>query len=108
MIWKARDDCKFLVELYRENMLRSDADKIQAIKLISKIFFNLVPRTSSLDVPNIEIAVKIIDWFIDGKPVDWRDISKAIGSFLEVIELGMIESKLLNADSHITVEKIEQ
>lgn len=108
MIWKARDDCKFLVDLYRETLLRSDEDKIKAIKLISKIFFNLVPRTSSLDVPNIEIAVKIIDYFIDGKPVDWRDIAKAIGSFLEVIELGLIESKLLRVDHHINVEKIEQ
>lgn len=107
MIWKARNDCKLLVDLYRDDMLQSNEDKIKAIKLISKIFFNLVPRTSSLDVPNIEIAVKIIDWFVDEKPVDWRDISKAIGSFLEIIELGLIENKLLNDERHITVEKLE-
>ena len=107
MIWKARDDCKLLVDLYREDMLQSNDDKIKAIKLISKIFYNLVPRTSSLDVPNVEIAVKIIDWFVDEKPVDWRDIAKAIGSFLEVIELGLIESKLLAQEQHKAVEKLE-
>jgi hypothetical protein len=105
MIWKARDDCKLLVDLYREDMLQSNDDKIKAIKLISKIFYNLVPRTSSLDVPNVEIAVKIIDWFVDEKPVDWRDIAKAIGSFLEVIELGIMETKLLAQEK--SVEKIE-
>tara|TARA_R110000868_G_scaffold20477_13_gene86587 strand:+ start:8994 stop:9317 length:324 start_codon:yes stop_codon:yes gene_type:complete len=107
MIWKARNDCKLLVDLYREDMLQSNDDKIKAIKLISKIFYNLVPRTSSLDVPNVEIAVKIIDWFVDEKPVDWRDIAKAIGSFLEVIELGLIESKLLTQEQYKAVEKLE-
>jgi hypothetical protein len=107
MIWKARNDCKLLVDLYREDMLQSNDDKIKAIKLISKIFYNLVPRTSSLDVPNVEIAVKIIDWFVDEKPVDWRDIAKAIGSFLEVIELGLMESKLLAQEQHKAVEKLE-
>ena len=107
MIWQARNDCKLLVDLYREDMLQSNDDKIKAIKLISKIFYNLVPRTSSLDVPNVEIAVKIIDWFVDEKPVDWRDIAKAIGSFLEVIELGLIESKLLAEEKHKAVEKLE-
>lgn len=107
MIWKARNDCKLLVDLYREDMLQSNDDKIKAIKLISKIFYNLVPRTSSLDVPNVEIAVKIIDWFVDEKPVDWRDIAKAIGSFLEVIELGLIESKLLAQEQYKAVEKLE-
>jgi hypothetical protein len=107
MIWQARNDCKLLVDLYKEDMLQSNDDKIKAIKLISKIFYNLVPRTSSLDVPNVEIAVKIIDWFVDEKPVDWRDIAKAIGSFLEVIELGLIESKLLAEEKHKAVEKLE-
>jgi len=107
MIWQARNDCKLLVDLYKEDMLQSSDHKIKAIKLISKIFYNLVPRTSSLDVPNIEIAVKIIDWFVDEKPVDWRDIAKAIGSFLEVIELGLIESKLLAEEKHKAVEKLE-
>jgi hypothetical protein len=107
MIWQARNDCKLLVDLYKEDMLQSNDHKIKAIKLISKIFYNLVPRTSSLDVPNIEIAVKIIDWFVDEKPVDWRDIAKAIGSFLEVIELGLIESKLLAEEKHKAVEKLE-
>lgn len=107
MIWKARNDCKLLVDLYREDMLQNNDDKIKAIKLISKIFYNLVPRTSSLDVPNVEIAVKIIDWFVDEKPVDWRDIAKAIGSFLEVIELGLMESKLLAQEQHKAVEKLE-
>jgi hypothetical protein len=107
MIWQARNDCKLLVDLYKEDMLQSNDHKIKAIKLISKIFYNLVPRTSSLDVPNVEIAVKIIDWFVDEKPVDWRDIAKAIGSFLEVIELGLIESKLLAQEQHKAVEKLE-
>ena len=107
MIWKARNDCKLLVDLYREDMLQSNDDKIKAIKLISKIFYKLVPRTSSLDVHNVEIAVKIIDWFVDEKPVDWRDIAKAIGSFLEVIELGLIESKLLTQEQYKAVEKLE-
>jgi hypothetical protein len=107
MIWQARNDCKLLVDLYREDMLQSNDDKIKAIKLISKIFYNLVPRTSSLDVPNVEIAVKIIDWFVDEKPVDWRDIAKAIGSFLEVIELGLMESKLLAQEQYKAVEKLE-
>jgi hypothetical protein len=107
MIWQARNDCKLLVDLYKEDMLQSNDDKIKAIKLISKIFYNLVPRTSSLDVPNVEIAVKIIDWFVDEKPVDWRDIAKAIGSFLEVIELGLMESKLLAQEQHKAVEKLE-
>lgn len=101
MIWKARNDCDSLLKLYAATGLTSKEDKIEAIKLISKIFYEIIPRTTTLDIPNLQASMAILAWFVRGKPVDWREIAKSIGAFLEIVELGLIE------DSRKTIENKE-
>jgi len=108
MMWKARSDCQSLLNLYSETGLHNKEDKIKAIKLISNIFYNIVPRTTTLDVPNLQVATAILAWFSKGKPVDWREVAKSVGAFLELIELGLIEDGRKTIENKKTQDKISK
>lgn len=108
MIWRARADCEKLLASYLETGLATKEDKIKAIKLISNVFYNLIPRTTPLDIPNLQVAIAILTWFVKGKPVDWRDIAKSVGVFLELIELGLIEDTQKTIENKTLQDKIEE